>query len=89
MPKADFTPFLSRPLRQTKNAEIPIKIYRIVQTGPNTQFGGLSAGFAKLLYQLAIEDILRKEPLPPTSNGITTEIINLTGLFNFIFLKLF
>lgn len=31
--------------------EMPIKMYRHVQTGPNTQFGGFPGGLGKLAYQ--------------------------------------
>ena len=33
---------------QTRYKEIPIKIYRIVQTGPKTQFGGEKKGLFKV-----------------------------------------
>lgn len=35
-----------------KKIEQAIKIYKIVQTGPKTQFGGLKGGFVKLSYQI-------------------------------------
>ena len=39
--KAIDTPGADRPCCQTRNTEIAIRIYKIVHTGPNTQFGGV------------------------------------------------
>lgn len=39
--KAVVTPGVYRPFCQTRNTETAIRIYRMVHTGPNTQFGGV------------------------------------------------
>ncbi len=67
MIRAILTCLLSIPLRQTRNAAIPISVYRLVQTGANNQLGGLKDGFARLAYQLGIEDLVKIEPIKPAS----------------------
>ena len=39
------------PTRQTRHALTPINTYSVVQTGPNTQFGGFHVGFTIVAYQ--------------------------------------
>ena len=43
---------------QTKYKETPIKINKIVQTGPKIQFGGLKNGFFKLVYHPVISEVV-------------------------------
>jgi len=81
------TSFLSKPWRQTKYAATPIRINKSVQTGPKIQFGGLSAGLAKELYQPFIDGIVNNDPIIPIICGIIKAMINFNELFNFIFLK--
>ena len=54
-------------LRQIKYAETPIKVYSKIHTGPNTQLGGLNAGFIKLTYHVGIAGTVKKEPTTPTT----------------------
>ena len=39
--KASNAPLVANPFCQTRKTEIPIRIYRVVQTGPNAQLGGV------------------------------------------------
>ena len=51
---------------QTNPAEIPIKVYSIVQTGAKIQFGGLKTGFISVGYQVVIDDCVifpEKKPM--------------------------
>jgi hypothetical protein len=43
-------------LLHTKPALTPIMTYKIVQTGANSQLGGLKNGLFKVGYQVVIED---------------------------------
>ncbi|MCX6699248.1 MAG: hypothetical protein NTV68_04870 [Methanomicrobiales archaeon] len=63
----------------TKYREIPIRIYNIVHTGPNTQFGGVSGGFIKVVYHDEIEDIEAIEPANPASKGTAIQAIRRPG----------
>lgn len=56
---------------------MPIKIYRVVQTGANNQLGGLKDGLFNILNQVFTEDDVKKPDTAPTPKGITIEIINL------------
>jgi hypothetical protein len=44
---AYFTPGVFRPSRQIRNADTPIRKYRIIHAGPNSQLGGLKEGFVR------------------------------------------
>ena len=52
-------------LTQTVYKDIPIRKYRIIQTGPNTQPGGANVGFVKVAYQSGIASIVKSEPKMP------------------------
>lgn len=57
-----FIPFI-----HTTYIEIPIRRYKIVQTGPKTQFGGVKKGLFNVLYQVSIEAMVK---------GVLTTLIN-------------
>ena len=72
---------------QTKPADIPIKIYKTVQTGPNIQLGGLKNGFWSVLYQLFIESAVAYPDNEPTNTQTSIAIGNLNfGDIDIIFL---
>jgi len=68
----------------TKNKEIPMRKYKIVQTGPNIQLGGLNAGFTSPAYQIEIAEIVKTEPITPANSDNIIAITNLKKLFSFI-----
>jgi len=53
------------PCRQTRYADIPISVYKIVQTGPNIQFGPLKNGYFKESYHIGIAEIIKIAPINP------------------------
>jgi hypothetical protein len=55
---------------------MPIRMYSKVQTGPNTQLGGLKEGLFKVLYQESTDSAVNKPPIAPTDNGIARQMIN-------------
>jgi hypothetical protein len=55
--------------------EIPIRIYSAVQTGKNTQFGGVKNGFWSPAYHVVIAGVVNNEPIMPASKGITIQRI--------------
>lgn len=67
--------------RQIKKRANPIKKYKKVQVGPNTQLGGLKDGFTKVEYQLPISGIVKIEPIRPAARGITIQIMS--GMISF------
>jgi hypothetical protein len=79
---ANLTSFLLKPSRQTKNKDIPIKIYNVVHTGPNNQFGGAHDGLESETYQVEISEIVIIDPMYPIINGINMDIKNLGTVLN-------
>ena len=61
----DFTFLSLKPFSQTKYREIPIRVKRVIQTGPKTQFGGVKVGFCMVSYQVEIDGVVNKEPMMP------------------------
>lgn len=72
-PSLDMLVLLIRICLHTRKSEIPIRIYSVVQTGPKTQFGGVTDGFTRDGYQSAIDCEVRTDPTSPAANGMTTE----------------
>jgi hypothetical protein len=66
---------------QTKNKLMPIKINRIVQTGPKSQLGGANAGRFKLTYQLLIFGAVKIEPTKAAPKQVMIETVNLIKAF--------
>lgn len=56
-----------KPFCHIRNKEIPIKKYKVIQTGPNIQLGGFNEGLLRSKYQLLIELIVKIEPITPES----------------------
>lgn len=75
---------------QTKPAEMPIKMYKNVHTGPNIQLGGLKKGFSREVYHPVIElDVPYPEIAPTkTQMAITMGILNLLEIFMILFYQL-
>jgi len=73
---AILTSCLSRPFRHTRKNAIPISIKRVVQTGPNTQLGGVHIGFAIRVNHVGMEEKVAMEPIKPAIKGINMDIIN-------------
>ena len=48
---------------QTKYKDTPIRKYKVVQTGPNIQLGGVNAGFTNSGYHVSIEPIVKYRPI--------------------------
>jgi len=74
---------LAKPFSKTKNAEIPIKKYKVVQTGANIKFGGLNAGFCKVAYQAGIALAVNIEPVAPAASAIMIKIKASRSFLNF------
>jgi hypothetical protein len=41
---------------------IPIRKYKVLQTGPNIQLGGTNVGFINVVYQSGPASIVKSEP---------------------------
>jgi len=61
----DLTFLFSKPLFHTKYNDIPIKVKRVVQTGPKSQLGGVKLGFCNVTYQVEIAEIVNMVPILP------------------------
>jgi hypothetical protein len=75
--KATFTFGSPNPTRHTRKADIPISIYNIVQTGPNSQLGGLKDGFSRVAYHVGMEALVNIEPMKPAARQTPMLIANL------------
>jgi len=69
--------FSCQPVRHTRNTAIPIKMYRPIQTGANTQSGGVKNGFLSEAYHTGIAGLVKIEPSQPASWQITMLITSL------------
>jgi hypothetical protein len=69
------TALFSSPFCSIRYREIPIRIYSAVQTGPNTQFGGVKNGFSSRAYHVVIAGVVNNEPIMPASKGMTIQRI--------------
>lgn len=54
-----------------------MRIYKVVQTGPKTQFGGLKSGLFKFAYQVGIAETVKIDPKKPVARQRPMEINNL------------
>jgi len=63
-------------LFQIKYKDIPIKKYKTVHTGPNTQFGGLKKGLLSKAYQVGIDGNVTALPAKATKKQRVIEVIN-------------
>lgn len=64
-----------------------MRIYKILQTGPNIQFGGLKNGFSSKIYQSLIEELVANHAIAHKITGIQIDIIHLIILFITYFLE--
>ncbi|OGI12259.1 hypothetical protein A3K64_02950 [Candidatus Micrarchaeota archaeon RBG_16_36_9] len=51
----------------TMYREIPIRVYRVSQTGPNSQSGGVKKGLSRLAYHDVIDGMVNSEPMTPAN----------------------
>jgi len=58
----------------------------VVQTGPNTQAGGLSAGLTRAGYQVGMDGTVKKEPIIPADSETIIAMTSLNRLFIFMIL---
>jgi len=63
--------------RQTSQAAIAIAIYKIVQTGPNSQLGGVQLGLLKLAYQGRSAGMVHNDPSPPAPRHTRMQRVSL------------
>lgn len=54
---------------------MPIKKYKIVQTGAKSQFGGLKGGLIKKAYQVGIFGVVKNAPIIPADSQRIIAII--------------
>lgn len=59
-----------------RNSAVPIKTYRVVQTGANTQLGGNNGGLSRKTYHESILLLVATEPMTPAASEMTTQPIN-------------
>jgi len=62
---------------QTRYKDIPIIKYKMVQTGPNTQLGGLKLGLVKVTYQEETDEAVNNDPKIPANWQTTIERMSL------------
>ena len=65
---------------QMRNSEIPIRMYRVVQTGPKIQLGGLNEGLFNVSYHPATACEVNIPAMLPNATGNKTEMISLKNL---------
>src|ERR1019366_3940375 len=62
--------------RQTSQAAIAIAMYKIVQTGPNNQLGGVQLGLLKLAYHGRSAGVVSNDPIPAAPRQTTMHKIS-------------
>ena len=65
--KATLTSVLRRVFCHTRKRDIPMVTNKLIQTGENTQFGGLKDGLLRLAYQVGIDGEVNKDPTNPAN----------------------
>jgi len=68
-----------------KNNDSAIRKYNVIQTGPNTQGGGLNGAFCKVTYQVGIEGSVKIVPKNPTPSQTIINANNFIILFICVF----
>lgn len=84
MLRAILTLWSLRPLFHTRNAAIPINTNRVIQTGENTQLGGVNDGFSKFAYQVPTEVLVKMDPTKPAIWQMAIESASLTRSLSMI-----
>lgn len=69
---------------QTKYRAMPIKINKVVHTGPKIQFGGLKLGLFKVLYQEPIAGVVKIAPMVPANSQIIMLVKSFIRLLYFM-----
>ena len=59
--------FFANPFLIIKNRDIPISVNRVVQTGANSQLGGVKNGFSNVAYHDGMAALVNIEPRIPAS----------------------
>ncbi len=77
--KKIFSPFLS--LFHTRNMAIAINKNKTVQTGANSQLGGLKDGLIKVGYQVLTAGAVKIDPISPANSQTTIAITNFPEFF--------
>src|SRR5579885_718059 len=67
-------PSASPRCRHTSQAAIAIPMYKVVQTGPNSQFGGFHEGFSRVAYQSRTDRLVTTAPTPAQPRQMTRNI---------------
>jgi hypothetical protein len=62
---------------QTIKKEIPMMMYRVVQTGANNQLGGLKEGLFRDVYHSGIASAVNAPAIAPIANGMASESTSL------------
>ena len=57
----------TKPSLITKYKEIPIKAYKVIQTGPKSHEGGLDDGFINVTYHVETDLEVNIEPIMPAN----------------------
>jgi len=70
---------------QIINIEIPIKMYKVVHTGPKIQLGGLNDGWFNDAYHPGIAFEVKNPAIAPTASGGKTDKRSLVKVFIFIY----
>ena len=73
-----------RPFFQIRKADIPIRMYRVVQTGPKSHEGGVKGGFFSAAYQFGMDVAVKMEPSRPTERHKPQERTILRGSASFM-----
>ena len=69
---------------------MPINRNKVVQTGANSQLGGLKDGLFKVGYQVLTAEVVKNDPITPAISQTTMLIINLPKFFiNLIYFSSF
>lgn len=79
--KAILATSIPNPSRQTRKTDIPIRIYSVVQTGPNARLGGVLGGFFSVAYHVGIALKVEILPIPPAAKLAAMLIISLMTSF--------
>jgi hypothetical protein len=84
MASATFTCLSAYPCLQIRKRDIPMRMKRVVHTGPKTQLGGLKDGFCMEAYQVGIEGVVNREPANPAPRQMSMldASLSISGDFN-------
>jgi len=82
--KANTTPGVTSPFCQTITADIAISRYRMVQTGPNSQLGGVKEGLLRFAYQSGTASRVKSEPIKAAEKVTAKQTISFITMVSFI-----